>query len=467
MNLQNSWKRTQDIEIDLADLLRGLCVRWKQAVICAAAAALLLGGYGYFKNSRNTDAGGIHAAEDIAADIVLDEEEQQKVTDAAALKEEALALKEYVDESVLMQIDPYHKNRAAILYCIEGAEYRNLQKILGSYVNFAANGGLADAVIKADKKRWDMDKSYLTELITAYQKTYTMPYETAVSDAADSSLLSDVLFCVEVTAEDEKMTKELARAVQSELEKYSLTAKKQAGRHKLTLLSCETSVTADGSLQAYQHDRRSALTSSLSNLQAMTGAFSEKQMIVYNDTAGIEEGKEKTDENPSGSIFSISRKYIVLGLFGGIFLYICLYAGLYLVSDTIKSTGEMRRMYLFPVYGALSQEENKMLQTLNRIRLSCRKKGITKLCVTADFPCTAKEKECIDGMTQQLREWGIGAFAAERVCSDAAVWDTLTETGYVLLVCRAGVTTHRQIDEEMQFYTENGIQPAGAALMDF
>ena len=50
MNKNNDWKKSEEIEIDLADLIKRLCMKWKQILICALAFAVLAGGYGYLKN---------------------------------------------------------------------------------------------------------------------------------------------------------------------------------------------------------------------------------------------------------------------------------------------------------------------------------------------------------------------------------------------------------------------------------
>lgn len=50
MESNYSWKRTEDIEIDLIDLLRRLCRQWKQILVCAVAFAVLAGGYSYARS---------------------------------------------------------------------------------------------------------------------------------------------------------------------------------------------------------------------------------------------------------------------------------------------------------------------------------------------------------------------------------------------------------------------------------
>lgn len=67
-------------------------------------------------------------------------------------------------------------------------------------------------------------------------------------------------------------------------------------------------------------------------------------------------------------------------------------------------------------------------------------------------------------MAGQLAEYGIRMSVAESIRTDTAAWDFLAETGNVLLVCRAGMTTYQAIDDVMGFFMENGISVAGAML---
>ena len=161
MDGQYSWKRTDEADIDLSELLRGIFGQWKRIVFCALVFAVCLGGYGYRKE-RNASA-----VSDIAQDedILLTEAEEQAVEDAVQLEREIEGLETYLDNSVLMQIDPYHKNKCIMLYCISQADRQKLPEITESYLNFLLNGGAADRLLEAESGR-KMDKSCLAELIS-------------------------------------------------------------------------------------------------------------------------------------------------------------------------------------------------------------------------------------------------------------------------------------------------------------
>lgn len=467
MIVNDDWKKTDDIEIDLADLLKQLCMQWKQILLCALAFAVLAGGYGYVKNKstakvQNTDA---------VQDIELTPEEEQGVQSAVQLYRETAGLEQYLENSLLMRTDPYHKHKIYLLYSIEQAEWREVQKITESYLSFVVNGGAADALQKSGRE-WDMDKSYLMEIMTAYQRVYSFPFQITADDAAERGIQTESVFYAELTGPDEKTAGSLADDMQKVLEDYSAAVRERAGNHKLKLLHAEHAVTADTGLQSQQHDRRTQLASNRANLKAAVDALNDGQLAVYRREAGTEDektekdagGKEdgKLDKSGMQDASASLAKYIIFGLAGGIFVYCGIFGCRYLFRDTVKSEEEMKNLYTFPFYGSVPFEKQADERLANRIRLACQKQGITKLCAAAGFSFHAWEKEGMESIARQLENSGIHTVIADDAGSNTGLWDTMAETGNVLLVCRIGTTTHRMIDDAMRFYGENGISVTGA-----
>lgn len=475
MDGRYSWRITEETEIDLADLLRRLCRQWKQAAACALVFALALGVYGWQKDPDTLDTSG----SDVTETAPLTEAEEQAVADAVRLKNEIRGLEAYLSQSVLMQIDPYHKTKYIMLFSIGHADSQELPKITESYLNFILNGGAADALAESESS-WKMEKNCMAELISAYQKTYSSPYPAAANGMADDSFRPESLFYIEITGKDTQTAKKMALDMQDVLEKHSAEIEQAAGSHRLKLVSSAESITADSGLQSQQHDKKALLSSNKTSLKSMTDAFSAGQMAAYQEAAGVEDaesGKEAAapEEMTAGQNTVSEMKYILLGLAGGIFAYCCIFVCWYIFRDTVKSTEEMRRMYTFPVYGGIllkgSTGEKQpdafgctKEQVFGRVRLACQKQGISKLCAASDFPLDVPERECLESMAGQLKEYGIDLAVAESVSADIAAWDGLSETGNVLMVCRIGTTTRRMIDHAMQFYLENGIAVMGAAV---
>ncbi len=478
MDGQDSWKRTEDIEIDLADLIRKLCMQWKQIFICAIAAAVIFSGLGIIRDRANAAKSEETKSEE------LTEKEQEDIAYALEVEKDTRELQEYLEHSMLMQTDPYHRNKAVILYSIENASRQNIWKITENYLNFVVNGGAADKLKESYYKNWDMEKNFLAELITAYQKNFNSPWQITVNSREEGNLQEEALFCVEVTGRDAEMTKQLAEDIQNVIRAQYSTIKNETGNHRLSLISIEESEYTDFGLLEQQQNKRTLLSAYKGNLNAATDAFSQEQLAVYQNETGIQAGNEELEEDAvliEGRA-GLNIKYLILGLAAGAFLYSCAFMGWYLYQDTVKSDTELRERYLFPLYGSISFKrkerwcgkrkpsgrecvlEKEKLQLLYRIRLACKKQKITKFCAVSDFLFSDQEKKCLEEIMEQLKKCGIEILIAENAMQNAAVWDELTGTGKVLAVYRTGTTTRRMIDEAMRFYLENGVTVIGAML---
>lgn len=522
MDRKCSWKRTEEVEIDLLDLLHRLGRQWKRIAACALVSAVLAGAGSYFV-SKN---GGTDAAEE--ADVLQSEtaaesepvpltEEEQKRGAAAAwqLAKETAQLESYVQNSVRMQIDPYHKSSVQMIFQIEGADGWMTQKIVEKYLDYLANDSAVADIRGRDSEMERVESRFLSELFQAAQKT-----SGTYTDAEGYARLG-VLLSVDVTGRDAGMAAALAADIQEALQSYSSTVKEECGSHTLTLLSSEEKESADSDLLAWQREKRTLLAADQANLKAMTDAFDDTQKALYAaaieaeaageqswldseygtakeaaaenmaaDTAPEPESGDTASQSASGAEAdgqqsdakakgSVSILYVLFGFLGGIFAYGAVYACWYLLRDTVKSAGEFQSYYMFPFYGSISPGnreemsdakrnayEQQMAQILNRIRLSCRKQNIISLCLAADFTPDEKEKACMESMVSQLREWELEAVFAENISGNISMWDTLADTGTVLMVCRLGHTTHRMVDDAMEFYQENGVAVLGAAVLE-
>lgn len=465
MNKENSWKRMQEMEIDFADLLKKLFLQWKQIFLCALAAAAVLGGYGWMKekNSQNEQKTVMSIQKE------LTEEQKQAILAAVSQEKEIRGLKEYLDSTVLMRIDPYHKNRAVMLYEAGRAKHTQVQKIIGCYLSFIADGGAVDSLEKTGKNQ-GLDKNCLSELISAYQKTYSTPYQVLVSGMSDD-LMADSVFCVEVTGEDAEKVRQLALNLQSVIKSYHEKAEDIAGNHTLKLLSMQINEYIDGSLQTWQHDKRSQLSAYRTNLKAMTDSFNENQMKTYCKTAGLKMEKMEEETDNGEEIAGTGIKYTLFGIAGGIFLYCSVFGCFYMMKDTVKSVEEMKRIYTFPCYGQISIRKKKSRKqnafekekamAVNRIRMACKNSNLTTLYMVSDFSFSEKEKECLEFMVQQLERCGIELIIGEKGIMDTTLWEKLAETGNVLMVCRIETTTHQNVNDAMEFYVENHIKMIG------
>lgn len=477
MNEKRSWKKTEEAEIDLTDLLQKLGKRWKQIVVCALVFTVLAGAAGVVR-TRNTQTGEADPA--VKEETELTEEEQQAVTEALRLAKETKGLETYMERSVLMQADPFEKSRVVSLYSVEHASGRDMIKITECYLNYLNNGGAAQALQKTGGKNAGLSGRYLSEVITAWQKTdntYKM-----MTDAKSGNGPETAVFYVETVGKDKTMAQQMAEGIREALKDYQTDAVRTCGKHTLTRLSCITGTVTDNGLFTQQHERMELLKTYRTSLKAAEDALNTDQKEVYLKTAGRQKDPEENGQpQMTGGGFSV--RYLIFGCIAGIFIYCAVFVIRYLLLDTIKSEAEFCACYRMPCYGMLAgpaagsstpsararrenEDAREQERIVNRIRLACQKRGIQKICLAADFVPAQQERLCLEHLAQRLQEWEIAALPLDDAGRNAAVWDTAAETGTVLLVCKTGCSTHRMVEREMEFYLENGITVLGAALLE-
>lgn len=501
MDEKQYWKKTDEIEIDLLDLMRGFLGQWKQIVVVALVGLLLAGGYSYVKSKNaavevpvQEDGSGDSSADDTtgssSGNVQLTEEEQQAVDNALQLQSEITALETYMENSVWMKIDPYHKNRVLLLYSIDGADRQTIYKAAECYINFLSGGGLAEAVKKADKSFRDMDSIYLAELVSAWQQTNSSNW--IVTD--DQQQINDTkLFYIEASGEDEKMAKQLSEDMDKALKDYIPQVKEICGDHRIKLLSSTHSVRIDNDLQTWQHDRRELLNANRTNLKTMTDAMSDQQKMVLNVKSAIEEDEDLVETPTVETAGRVSIKYLLVGLVAGVFLYACLYGCWYIFRKDIRTAGEFKSYYNIPLLGSVvtgsgqtvhgikkilglsgskwtgagqADKDQQTAQMLNRIRLVCEKQEMKNLCLAVEFPLDGKDKELLGQVSSQLQEWGIRTVTAENLSGDVSQWNKLEGEDALVLFCKSGVTTHQSVDHVMEIVSDNKVPTAGAVVLE-
>lgn len=469
-----SWKKTDELEVNLFELLQRLCRQWKQIAVCAVVFACLIGGY-KMMSGRKT----VSMTEQVnTAQEALTVNEQQRVAAAVELSEGIQKQESYLSESVLINIDSSKKDRFSLIYSVEKAKKHDRQKIVEAYMNYLGSGELADRIQKSNQSLQDMDSAYITELIAVSQKNNGS--QIVIEETADN-----VIFQITIAGRDAGMVEALSAGVQEGISDYQSSAQSEAGAHELKLVSAQQSVVADNDLAVRQNEKRAQLSTAVQNLKTITDTFSEQQKLVYNDKLEADSDKS-TEKKAEETVVSggISIKWIGIGLFSGIAVYCLIFICCYLLKGTVKSVDELKRQYIFPVFGGITLKkgssgsgedlsgkekdtyERERAQLLNRIRLACKTQETEKFCLATDFSFSEQDRGLLTTVQKQLQDWGIEVILAENAAGNVAVWDKLTETGAVFMLCKLDVTTHKVIDEEMQFYLENGLQVLGAAVLE-
>lgn len=217
-------------EINLIKLFWDILFGWRQIICFGVVFALLFGGVRYVRDNKNYKAAQNFEEEE--AELTF--EEQEQVDNAKTMMERIEKYQKYLDESALMQINPYEKPVAELQYYVESDYTYNYTKdnrsdytsdLMALYYNYVKSGEMSNKLIET--LELSIDQSDFSELCAVSQNGRTM--------------------AITVTCAEKGKLKEISKFIKEELSKKEIDFQ-EVGSHKLKLLRESQNVVADTDL---------------------------------------------------------------------------------------------------------------------------------------------------------------------------------------------------------------------------
>ena len=330
-------------EISLRQLFWKVMMGWKLWILCAVLFAILLPGVKYAKDVRAYHAAQQPKDEKQEPTVVLTDDEQQQIDDVKSLNLLIEKNSNYMQNSILMNIDPYQEHRMELQYYIDSDFVMNYTKdskkdytsaIANAYVDYA-NNGVDQKTIWKDVSTKSEDK-YLAELVSAYNN-------------------SDNTFSVIIKYTDKKGLESVAKQIQNELEKKQPEFSKRIGGHKLVLVSENYQICTDSDLATSQGNVSNLIKSYRDQITTLKSAMSEDQLSELEREENLESDDKEEAAAVQVAAPALSKKYVVLGFVMGVFL-----AALYLVciavlSNKLQAAEELVRYYKMRQFGIITR----------------------------------------------------------------------------------------------------------------
>lgn len=386
--------------IDIVHMLRCIAKSWWKILIAMAIFAVLLGGYSYYKNVR-----GLAAAE--AEENRKEEQEDETLAQILAVNEEEIlensGLNEkaadevlyytnkyyynkkqyerqiaYLQDSILMQMDPNNVWTITLYYDLsvpaaaEGVMGQSSDSaIAASYIAKVSNAKTYDLI--AGELGADIDSSYFAEVITGSCLD-------SLSDVEDVTVLSgkeDMKILIRYV--DQPGCEKIAEIIKERIASVNGDVVSEVGNHQITLVGEREEQKSDPELLNDQKNAIAALgnlsdsvISARTNIEASEeGVFNElveyyqlrdaekenaiQSTVSTENQEDLDEedeilNKEEEQEPVSQAKPQISKKYVALGLFLGIFVVAVYEACKYFFSHTLKQKRELEDAYGLTVY---------------------------------------------------------------------------------------------------------------------
>lgn len=471
--------RNVERQIDIKKYFVYLVRYWWMAVLLAAIFGAVLGGIKYMKDKRAHDeqeaknnqlAQSVENVVDVEerierAKAKLDVVERQNVELAIEYYRLMQQYNKYKNSSVYLSQNPYKVNKTDLYFkvsldpSVEGTfEEKQIltDDIVQAYVNYINSGAYSAYISVGDK----LDAKYVIELVSAENNGNNALYgenDFTVSVINDSNLLN------------------LQEEVKECINDYGADITEALAKHSIELVDEYNAIVVDNELvndiQVVQTDIYNAST----RLAALKKAFSDEQMMCYNDAIGVvdveeaesETGDESLDIEPeSVAKAEIQIKYIVIGMILGIAVYCCLILARFLFTSYVLAESGFQSMFGLRYIGGLadSDDENKLGMTAMKIYLACKKDKVQRVAViSSDFSNVAESE--LEALIGQLNKESVEAVMLESVLMDGKAMSELTNIGKCVFAERTGKTRIGNLAALVELCEENSVDMYG--VVDF
>lgn len=460
-------------EISLKDLFWNILFGWRAVVCFGIIFAVLLGGMKYFRDTK-----AYHAAQSTVSDekqeAVLTEEEMEQVANARDLQARIEEYQNYLDTSAFMQINPYEKHILELQYHVQSDYVINYTRdnepdytsdVTAMYCNYIIGGDVSRQVI--EKAELSISQEDFSELLKVKQNGTSI--------------------YITIGYGDEKKLEDISEAVKVLLSQ-KVPQLQQIGSHTLELIGESQNVVVDEDLIEKKNTISNNITTIDTQLKSLKSTMTEHQLNVLNDEIAEETESDAVQEMMKPSI---SKKYVVLGAFAGIFLVCIWIVCKMLFTAKLQNSEEIRSLYGVRLLGEVHVQsgrkrflaviDDKLMSIRNRrkkklsarqqikvvsanVALSCKQQGITDIYITgSEFEYA--DTETMNMLKRELSEQNIQIKEGANMFYDAASLKQAAEVGNILFVEQQNRSIYDEISNEIHLAKEQNCNVLGVVVL--
>ncbi|MGN0132049.1 MAG: hypothetical protein ACI4AA_06390 [Lachnospiraceae bacterium] len=424
--------------IDMMHMMRRIVKSWWKMLIAMAVLAAALGGLSYYKNAKGLAAAAREkeiAIEgqtgDAVEEIIATSEEEileqsglsQKAADEVLYytnkyyynKKQYDRQLAYLQDSILMQMDPNNVWTITLYYDLSVSTVDDAKEekaadsaVAASYIAKISNDEMYGRI--AEELGADIDSGYFAEVITGSCLD-------SLSDVDDVTVISskeDMKIVVRYS--DQAGCEKIAQIIKEQIDASGREVTAEVGTHEISLVGEREEQKSDPELLNDQKNAISALgnlsdniISARTNIESSEEAVFEQLVEFYeaqdaqkasaiqsvleaegNAKDGTDESEETAEEATETIKPRVSKKYVALGLFLGIFLVAVWEACKYFFTDTLKQAKELEEGYGLTVYD--SRDKAVIAFVLNSRK---EKDGYQNICTVSSEDNPARDEELL------------------------------------------------------------------------
>lgn len=456
----NGYYNEDEVEINIKDLISFLLKRWVIILIAAIVGCVLGAGYKYTSGK-----------DDSAGKVEISEEEQAKFDEAMEFYEiqndgvsrnyslaQDLITKqtEYMNGSIMLQIDPYHVaySQKDYQFEIEGSDYKNPSNTIGEYFKEGITYGDKIGDIAKSIGSEDM---YVRELfgISYWSPALIDPAEASETDTGAAA--PEYTYVLNMTVYSYGTDTEMSEKILSGLiEEFDALDKKGISGIKYTVTEIdETSgYTVDLGLRDKQQtvlQRGAEVYNYINNIRNSNANLAEPKSEDY-----FEAGTEPVSKKDI-------LKFGLIGLLAGIFISAGIYVLMYVMGPKIATVTQFEANY--PKVRLLGSKDNMITVNVSNYAGQSKAEGkdIKKILVIGGIGGEALTEKT-EMLSKALKEYEF--ITAEDVVMDSDSREKLLSCDAIVMIEQKGVSRYDYISQELELIGNMKKTLIGAAVVE-
>lgn len=493
----NEYQESYEKEISLTELLFFCLKKWRWIVAAMLIVGVLAGAYKYQSTVRDNQAKreaqntAEEGEETMETEIISNPNIEYYNLAIENLQQEMEGLKDYIDSSVIMKLDPYHLATGSLSYYLDtgdaGENVRN--SLLSAYEDFSTDGRLAAEMMGEDSGISEAELQYLISFESEERPVTEESYELSGEEASAQIQIVGVgqskpnVFQIQITADSEESCEAYMEAAKRAIESYGAQLQEQIGSHGLTLLSESQTERIDRGIQSYQNEVLNSYTTTFTQLKNMQ---TELETVVEEEGETIVVGEAVSYASPVRE----GVKFAVIGVVLGAFLAAFILVVIYLMSGKLQSTESFREEFGMPLLGQITKspakkrifgfldrwlqrieegeyadityEEQLKIAAAN-LKTAISKDGGMKQIMLAGTIAKDEAEAFRTRLVPELE--GITVSAYERIVFQASALEELDRYDGVLFLEKRGVSYTKLIKKEKSLVADRNVAVLGAVVL--
>lgn len=491
----------EEVQIDLMTLLHYILRKWRSIIVVMLIVAVAANLYSVKKSM--SEAAAVSTAEEVDIEKQIENAKEELTADELEQVERVYSMyeynsqlyqenKEYLEKSVLMQLNPNEIPTVMLNYQFKKDQAdEELSNIFTMYENALLDEDTCTAIIQVFGEEYA--NTSVRELISV----------TDTENGQNSDIIklqkdkNSGILSIQIYAGSEEQCEQVAEIVKTRVLEYTEQLQQIFGNYTVNAISEQYYISSDSNLNMQKSDVVNVVNEVCTAIKNITSGLSEKQIGYFNLLAKDCEDqtlvKEDTQEtaNLIANVQYISMKYILIGLLAGMFLAVCWYVVIYIMTQTVKDVDEVKIITNLPVFGTvLRSNDNGKRNVIDRwidSWFAYDKKSenndllLTRISHEVAMLAGQKDKKCLliacsendqnvkkqaDSLVEKLRELGMNVTSTDSLVSDnTEVLKQLESADSAVFVEQLMKSERNQIREAVELCRRCQVEVLGSVIV--